>query len=92
MKKLIKIGKALGIGAGQGIASPIIEIYKTIKKFSGKGAREFLDTNGDGRVTLEDIQDLQWQTLAKLATIIGILWLLVEKEVVSIEQIIHFFE
>ena len=72
MKKIIKIIKPFLKGSGDGLASPVIGILKEIKKLRRSGAMDFLDTNGDGKVNFQDIEELQWKTIGKLFSIVAL--------------------
>ena len=65
MKGLIK-----GLLKGSGVQMLLDEL----KKLTSGGALNFLDVNGDGKVDLKDIQDLQWETLGKIIALGGIIW------------------
>lgn len=51
----------------------IPSIIREVKKVSQSGAMKFLDVNGDGKFTMQDVRDLQWEQIAKLATVVAIL-------------------
>ncbi len=73
----MKLLKNILLGGGKGLISPLIETFNLFKKLKSSEAFDFLDTNHDGKFDIEDVKNLQWETLGKIAGI-GVLIYLAE--------------
>ena len=73
---MFKIAKGLIKGFGKGAVdmTPLTAIIKVVKDVRNwKRIKGLLDTNNDGKLTLEDLKGLKWETLGKLLAVIAAL-------------------
>lgn len=73
MRSIIKF--LLGLIKGAAVESGPLSIFKDLKKLNTRQAMKFLDANGDGKFTMADVKELQWETIGKFLGVIAA-WLL----------------
>jgi hypothetical protein len=73
MRKIIGFIKGVALGVGESTLLP--SLVRVVKKVTKSGAISFLDVNGDGKFTMADVKELQWEQIGKLAAVGVILYL-----------------